>query len=316
MSRTIQARDSLDLLKPSHPHRSPPPTPSATVRTPPAGPATVKRRRSLKKVLARVDAALAHPLPTEPFDRPGQPDGLGYRSWVDAGVPVEKRVRNRSKDTRREGSSPELRTHSAAGDRRADKRIATPSRAASYPDIGCNVDGKHEPALKSGRWPLLGGWFGKKDPTPCETAASTPTRGSLANEDGHDSGGRARYERVPEPSRTLFRSRSRKDVGRAHFKRMNTVPIRTTDISQPLPMATEPQMRRQPFRGGFKPLLNVEIPNVELERYSIMFGNVLEDHSTLTSSSQAARRPADVERARSRPSEHDHVSGSMLDAKI
>ena len=56
-----------------------------------------------------------------------------------------------------------------------------------------------------------------------------------------------------------------------------------------------PASQQQSSHGG-RLMLNVDIPSIEMERYSVMFGSVLQKPTTTTSSSLLARRQATLEK--------------------
>lgn len=81
----------------------------------------------------------------------------------------------------------------------------------------------------------------------------------------------------------LFRSRSRlnasprrADANKQTVKRANTSPISGADISSPLPVVLGDKYKPHPRQNMGSPKLNVDIPKVTMERYSVMFGTLLQ----------------------------------------
>lgn len=183
------------------------------------------------------------------------------------------------------------------------------SRAASYPDTGRKV----EAGAKNGRWNPFGGLFTKKSTPSPESSPSIPALVSPLFE-VHIEGGTAKrpFRAATEGSRGLFRSRSKRDPVKNNYKRANRVSIRTTDISNPIRIIDEDHSQC-PLSGGrnsTKPVLDVEIPSVKLERYSVMFGSLLEDHSSTPS--LLARRQKNLDRLKPIDIGHENVSNPLI----
>jgi hypothetical protein len=73
----------------------------------------------------------------------------------------------------------------------------------------------------------------------------------------------------------------------------------TTPIPQVVVSGSSQPANLAPVRNTTGPLLDVEIPNVKLDRYSVMFGSLLQSNSSSTSnrsSSLLVRRQGNSER--------------------
>jgi hypothetical protein len=158
------------------------------------------------------------------------------------------------------------------------------------------------PKSKSSKWKILGGLFGKK-------ASEPPTAFYQVQPEEH----RSDYLTFPSPPLEKPRGRGKTtserklEKPRPEVKRANTVPIdfqsqesnnrpKEFPLNPPLQPQLQPTQLQPPrihIEGG--PLLNVEIPSIEMERYSVMFGNLIEPSSTSTSS-LLARRQATLDR--------------------
>ncbi|KAH8802682.1 hypothetical protein F5884DRAFT_755998 [Xylogone sp. PMI_703] len=195
-----------------------------------------------------------------------------------------------------------------------------------------SVDAPTEPAAnpptlkrKPSKWKKFGGFFGgKKNVEPQmpfyqvqpEAMSQTSQALSMNSSDVLFAGSSEKSETKDEMKRSKSRSRARtvsdrKDDGRPGMKRANTMPHDLdSDASRPDAMKvhskssldTEPPVPSLHVTHSHKQnpddslLLNVEIPKTELERYSIMFGSVLQHEAPVSSSSLLARRQATLEK--------------------
>ncbi|KAI9788011.1 MAG: hypothetical protein M1816_007315 [Peltula sp. TS41687] len=298
-SRNITLRDSIDLLKHSY-YTQRPFSPSIPPASEPrsAGPTIMKKSRSFRRKKASEQ-------PDHQNDPPWRIRGKDGPQSAKASVWMDKRFPGQNGSPCWDDSH---RTHPIRP-RSGQIGIEEPlrsavSRASSYPD--------RELGTKNGRWHLLGSLFTKKAAPSPEPSSPASVQVSPRFE-VHIEGGTVKIpSRVAtEGSRGLFRSRSRRDPHRHNSKRVNTAPIRTKDISKPIPIVDNNQHhhRGQIFRdcSSIKPLLDVEIPHVKLERYSVMFGNLLENHSTPPS--LLARRHKNMDRMKSIDASNDDNNG-------
>ncbi|KAI9760133.1 MAG: hypothetical protein M4579_001853 [Chaenotheca gracillima] len=175
----------------------------------------------------------------------------------------------------------------------------TPFTANSRPDTALSS----RPGLShknSTKWRIFGGFFGKKseDLTPPTSShqARQLSPSVLSSQDEKS----PLNKKLPTPpsspvqTRTvLTRSRSRlelrrkakADRERPEINRSKTdAPPRTTPLPKASPRPEKPTT--------ISPLLQVDIPNVEMERYSVMFSGLLKT----SSSSLLARRQATLDR--------------------
>jgi len=156
---------------------------------------------------------------------------------------------------------------------------------------------------KASRWKMLGGLFGggKK-----QNSAQAQAFYQLQHEDMQHvpaEPGHVHFGDSQEPkSHGRGRTNSERKIGRKkpEMKRSNTAP-QQFDLELSRPRAANPQItldggpmvdnviQREPSDGRL--MLNVDIPSVEMERYSIMFGSLLPKtpgtHSFLLASRQA-----------------------------
>ncbi|KAI9700636.1 MAG: hypothetical protein M1836_002003 [Candelina mexicana] len=159
---------------------------------------------------------------------------------------------------------------------------------------------------KGSRWKLLGGMFGRK------TTESSPS--SSFNQVQHPSSSpRTPQSNTPKTTEVL-RERSIKrranprikeqGEGKPNLKRAQTSPLSQSEAApKPPPKSTQSSLRpaRAQLEGGR--MLDVDIPNTKLDRYSVMFDAVLKptQPATQPQSSLLARRQAN------QISDHEHL---------
>ncbi|KAI9836114.1 MAG: hypothetical protein M1819_001730 [Sarea resinae] len=184
-----------------------------------------------------------------------------------------------------------------------------------------NSDLTHDPApqrndhelsrQKTGKWKMLHSIFGRKvqgspsqDPfyqLQVSRPASTESRSTDADikvPQRHNSavardGKRAAVER----SRTV-KEDDRREWTKPDFKRAYSAPLKRSEVNPlslpppppPPPKSTKVTKPTPKLRLEAGPMLNVDIPNVQMERYSVMFGSLIA--SNRSSSSLLARRQA------------------------
>jgi hypothetical protein len=165
---------------------------------------------------------------------------------------------------------------------------------------------------KTKGWKLFGGLFGGKRPAPQTAFYQLQPEGSVrttveANGTFADRPvtGDSKPAKMRGRGRSVSERKSKKD--RPDMKRTETAPLdfdfktqNATKFNVATPEITlEGQAltdhSSKPLQKIGKPLLDVDIPDVQMERYSIMFGSVL-GKSSSTSSSLLARRQATLEK--------------------
>lgn len=158
---------------------------------------------------------------------------------------------------------------------------------------------------KSRRWKLLGGLFGSKkqslalESEPFYHMQPEPIHQAMVEGDQAGFGQPPESsERGSEKSRSRARANSEKTVkSRPEIRRTNTVPM-NFDFQDRMEapkilLGGKPITQNQQHHDGL--MLNVDIPSVPLERYSVMFGSVLQE-PTNTQSPLLTRRQATLER--------------------
>ena len=165
---------------------------------------------------------------------------------------------------------------------------------------------------KSRRWKLLGGLFGgsKKQILASEPQPFYQLQPELINEmtetAEHVNFAEPTIQSDGRPDRPGNRGRAYSERNNAKSKpdmrRANTVPM-NFDSQDPerermktpkITLDGGPMNQLESRHGGL--MLNVDIPSIEMERYSVMFGSVLQKPTSASSSSLLARRQATLER--------------------
>lgn len=185
------------------------------------------------------------------------------------------------------------------------------------PDMQPSMDGYSDPPIplkqKASKWKTLGGLFGgKKQNNPQTFYQLQPevTHHTTMDEDYIDFGEPPlTSEKKPSKSRGRRRTNSEKKMGkqRPDVQRANTAPLRfDLKVDGARSQTTTPEITidgpimdtaTQLHHHQISPLLHVDIPSTHMERYSIMFGSVLQKPaSSFTSSSLLARRQATLDK--------------------
>ncbi len=174
------------------------------------------------------------------------------------------------------------------------------------------------PKRKPSKWKKWGGLFGRKSSDSSVEYSQAQREVQTVHENG--------YMTFPDPPAERLRGRARTNSERKNIKhkpdiqRANTVPIdfqlqESRDKELPkgpkqFPVRSEIQPQEIKLDGG--PLLNVEIPTIEMERYSVMFGSVIKPNSS--ASSLLARRQATLDKLKVvNEAIAEHVSGCQGD---
>lgn len=188
---------------------------------------------------------------------------------------------------------------------------------------------------KSSKWKLLGGLFaGSKkhnltsEPQPFyhlqpESVNHGMEPGDYVNSPEPRTSGDRRGDRPGTRGRAYSErktSRTKPDMRRAHTVPMNfdsQNPERERARAPKITLDGEPMGHQVSQNGGL--MLNVDIPSIEMERYSVMFGSVLQKPPSASSSSLLARRQATLQKlkdvAESLPTvmeSHSKVSRSVI----
>ncbi|KAI9802947.1 MAG: hypothetical protein M1825_002178 [Sarcosagium campestre] len=179
----------------------------------------------------------------------------------------------------------------------------------SIPSVTTHISSSGEQMPKSRRWRALGGLFGKKstemttsvpvDQSRMQTSEIKAASPSRPEEQSPPSG----HQRKPSIARSLTKKRlpiSRRGSSasrKATRDRSNSDSDQSVDMMA-VPPIQRPEMPRPAFKnphvskrrdsriGGRSQLLNVDIPSVQLERYSVMFSSLLTQDYTGTSDSK------------------------------
>lgn len=183
------------------------------------------------------------------------------------------------------------------------------------------------PKKQPGKWRLFG-MFGRKHSDPSSSSVPAPEsnkpHGSEARAEGPQSRPTAKLER----SQTSASRKTPKH--KPLMARTNTLPhAEDVAVEQKLPKLAPTRPENDRALGGVPPakgseakdlvakgpMLNVEIPTVELERYSVMFSSVLDRPS---SSSLLARRQATLQQLKNLDGarEQEQVSKGIAPANV
>jgi len=193
------------------------------------------------------------------------------------------------------------------------------SRQTDSPESLDQMDDWKQAALpqrpKASKWKTFGGLFGggRKTKEPVPAFYQVQLYGDEAQPEKSDTV-EQNYTTFPSPQSFGERPRTRGEDKRPMRGRTNTLSEKKTKQHKPdlkrsqtapldfdLPNHNEPpkqfplskQTPEIQLDGG--PMLNVDIPSIELERYSVMFGSLLKPTHT-TSSNLLARRQATLDK--------------------
>ncbi|KAI9887643.1 MAG: hypothetical protein M1823_000507 [Watsoniomyces obsoletus] len=297
-SRPVKKRDSIDLAKQSHAFRNAP--------LPPLPP----MQRSETSPVRRQDVD-APPVPSKiPGD--GRPIVLPSSPHPARKLSLRRKQKT-APDILVPGQRPQWDISSSPRRNEVNGRQSLGGGEATPPGSGLMIshtsslsdelgqgECPQEKNMKMGRWNLLGGLFAKKASTSAPTSppSRTPRDSSSSGEKSMTEGKGGRFR-----SRSKSRgARNRDEFDKPTFNRAKTAPFRVEHISKPLPpLGTEVQLRSGSVPRS-RAMLDVEIPNVELERYSVMFGDVLGDSNSL----EKDQTPMDVPRGRQQSTPTSH----------
>ena len=163
-------------------------------------------------------------------------------------------------------------------------------------------EANNSPPRKPSRWHVLGGWFGKKNIPPATSPAqfyrmqqetkSDPPQGAKlvfdcsplapktnastkAESLGLVPKGKDRDNRNRSSSARLTKT---KGGTRPAFKRIRTAPPLQPQEHGPIPPPKDPDPDKasRNLQADCQPFLSVDIPDIQLDRYSVMFGGLLE----------------------------------------
>ncbi|TAQ87159.1 hypothetical protein B7494_g4538 [Chlorociboria aeruginascens] len=192
------------------------------------------------------------------------------------------------------------------------------SRSFSPDTFDNSTDGGAAPApiTKSSKWKILGGFFGggKKPQSPFyqlqhEVPDTIPNQHTIIQADPVHAETPSSSEKKIKPRREKTISERKPEMRKPDMKRANTTPLNLefessrsgiTQVVPPKirldgnPMASDNPKTSQ-NQGHQGNLLNVDIPSIQMERYSIMFGSVLQK-PTSSSSTLLARRQATLDK--------------------
>ncbi len=291
-SRPVKKRDSIDLAKQSHALRNAPLPPLPPMQRSATSPWAM-RDTDVPQVPSKIPGD-GRPMFLPPSPLPPRKLSLRRKQKTTPDIMVPEKYPQRTSSLSPMGRVIDGRQSLGSnGSTPPGSRLLTP-RTSSLSDGLGPADCPQGGNAKNARWNLLGGLFGRKASTSAPT--SPPPR---MLRDSSSSGEKSLQGEIrpAEVKGGLFRSRSklkaarnRDELGKPAFNRARTAPIRPDDISKPLPALGMDAN----FRKGSVPLsramLDVEIPNVQLERYSVMFENLLDPNnsSSLSGEDQAA----------------------------
>jgi hypothetical protein len=186
----------------------------------------------------------------------------------------------------------------------SSSRNETPDSVDTYidNDVQLATPSKH----KASKWKIFGGLFGgKKDAGSPQAFYQLQPEGVVVQTTWE-----ADYTNFGEPvNSSVQSSKSRgqkKDKNKPKMKRAQTAPLNSDfpDSSRAKAMTGTPKITLdgEPLAvhpggklGHGGQMLNVDIPSVQMERYSVMFGSLLQN-STQSSSTLLARRQATLDR--------------------
>lgn len=169
------------------------------------------------------------------------------------------------------------------------------------------------PKRKASKWKKWGGLFGRKSSDSSVEYSQAQTEVQTAHETD--------YMTFPEPPTEKPRGRARTNSERKtsklkpNIQRANTAPMDFQfQESKELPKGPKQfpiltEIRSPEIKLDGRPLLDVDIPTIEMERYSVMFGSLIKP--TSSASSLLARRQATLDKLKMvNEAIAEHVSGS------
>ncbi len=152
---------------------------------------------------------------------------------------------------------------------------------------------------KSSRWKVLGGMFSKK-------TTESPPPSSFYQAQHLSSSPQTPQPHAPKPKevsrkRSVKKMGNTKNIDQEHgqpsFRRAQTTPPTQTEAApRPPPKTTQSSVRAAHFQLGGVRMLDVDIPNTKLDRYSVMFDAVLKPDQPVSQSQSSllARRQVNV----------------------
>jgi len=198
-----------------------------------------------------------------------------------------------------------------------------PNIRSPSPDVDASMDGWDNPPpqskQKGSRWKILGGLFGggKKNNGPQTFYQLQPeaTHHQTTTESDYVDFGEPPISSEKKPSKPRGRGRTnserKTEKHKPDLKRANTAPLDfdfrangggKTQANTPEITINEGSKEDYTIQASQThihhngPMLNVDIPSIQMERYSIMFGSVLQKPANTTSSSLLARRQATLDK--------------------
>ena len=189
-------------------------------------------------------------------------------------------------------------------------RTPSPDQVDDFVDEAMTSPTPHK--AKSTRWKVLGGIFGggKKNETPTTFYQLQPEVATYQTtvEADYINFGEPPAPSGKKPTKPRGRGRTnserKSEKNKPELKRSETVPlnfgfngadrIQAATGTPKITLEGGPLEPSSTYRG-----LNVEIPSIQMERYSVMFGSILQKPASASSSALLARRQATLDRLKS-----------------
>lgn len=151
---------------------------------------------------------------------------------------------------------------------------------------------------KTSKWKTFGGLFGKRHATPSQSFYQLQRDHASISSTATQPRYTSFQSPAPAPNSESYKARDRANSEREDkHSRPGAKRAATAPLNFEFEKLVKPESQAPPVqRSDSGPLLNVDIPDIHLERYSVMFNSVLKPPGSSSSSSLLSRRQATLDK--------------------